>query len=107
MAIHGLDEDTAKVVQQQSTRGLSGNRNAQGDFMPVTVNPEEKMPELVELGNIDNMSQEDLMGLLATLQEEHIALTSSQITPESEAQLEKVEDAIAKVEDKLNEVVES
>ena len=53
------------------------------------------------------MSQEDLMGLLATLQEEHIALTSSQITPESEAQLEKVEDAIAKVEDKLNEVVES
>ncbi len=112
--------------QQANTRGLSGNRNAQGDFMPEKRNLEmqfsphpedvnEALPTLKQLGKLDNITDSDLESILSTLKQEREFLRSKMNRPggddahnpdyfddEDFDQLAKVEDAINKVESELN-----
>jgi len=115
----------AKAAKKQS-RGLTGNRNSQGDFMPEERNFEmefnlhpdnanEALPTLKQLGELDNIPDSDLEGILSTLKEEREFLKSKMNRPSGDDvrnpdyfddgdfnQLSKVEDAINKVEAELN-----
>jgi hypothetical protein len=103
--------------QQANTRGLSGNRNSQGDFMPEIDNPkvwhefDQKGPTLVEMGSIEGMSKDDLSALLSTLKEEQSNLIKEMDSPEDFGgfehsggfeQLSKVEQAIEDVQKALD-----
>jgi len=102
--------------QQANTRGLSGNRNAQGDFM-TGENPkvwhefDQEGPTLVEMGSIEGMSKDDLSALLSTLKEEQSNLIKEMASPEDFGgfelfggfeQLSKVEQAIEDVQKALD-----
>ena len=90
----------AKAAKKQS-RGLTGNRNSQGDFIPDKQNFEmEFNPEgtstLIELGDLKGIPEDDLWAILKQLEEE---------LPTAEgAQAAKVEDAIQEVREQIMKV---
>jgi hypothetical protein len=90
----------ASAAKKQS-RGLTGNRNSQGDFIPDKQNFEmEFNPEgtstLIELGDLKGIPEDDLWAILKQLEEE---------LPTAEgAQAAKVEDAIQEVREQIMKV---
>ena len=90
----------ASAAKKQS-RGLTGNRNSQGDFIPDKQNVEmEFNPEgtstLIELGDLKGIPEDDLWAILKQLEEE---------LPTAEgAQAAKVEDAIQEVREQIMKV---